>query len=129
VRVAGVELPPLEELRGALLAGPSVVPGGPLRRSWAGLQGRGTGRDALDGISHHTLRHTGACGVSLRAVQTIGGWSTLRMVERYAHVDDAELMRAVRVTAQHAERAQRGVTLGTTAAASTPPSGDGGASR
>ena len=28
-----------------------------------------------------------ANGVSLRAVQTIGGWSTLRMVEPYAHVD------------------------------------------
>ena len=39
-----------------------------------------------------------AQGVSLRAVQTIGGWSTLRMVERYAHVDDAELARAVRLT-------------------------------
>ena len=57
----------------------------------------------LRGISHHTLRHTGATvmvkgGVSLRAVQTIGGWSTLRMVERYAHFDDAELARAVRVT-------------------------------
>src|SRR5262245_13822408 len=34
-------------------------------------------------------------GVSLRAVQTIGGWSSLRMVERYAHVNDAELARAV----------------------------------
>jgi site-specific recombinase XerD len=42
-----------------------------------------------------------AAGVSLRAVQTIGGWSSLRMVERYAHVDDAELARAVRITQQH----------------------------
>src|SRR5262249_2737047 len=43
----------------------------------------------LKGISHHTFRHTGATvmvanGVSLRAVQAIGGWSSLRMVERYA---------------------------------------------
>src|SRR5262249_4546871 len=35
----------------------------------------------LTGISHHTLRHTGATvmvanGVSLRAVQTIGGWTS-----------------------------------------------------
>jgi hypothetical protein len=44
-----------------------------------------------------------ANGVSLRAVQEIGGWSTLRMVERYAHVDDAELARAVRVTHNHTE--------------------------
>lgn len=69
----------------------------------------------LTGVSHHTLRHTGATvmvanGVSLRAVQTIGGWSSLRMVERYAHVDDAELARAVRVTRSHAEEALRGGT-------------------
>jgi len=55
----------------------------------------------LKGISHHVFRHTGATlmvqsGVSLRALQVIGGWSSLRMVERYAHVDDAELQRAVR---------------------------------
>ena len=57
----------------------------------------------LNGIAHHTFRHTGATvmvanGVSLRAVQVIGGWSSLRMVERYAHVDDTELQRAVRIT-------------------------------
>jgi integrase len=69
----------------------------------------------LSGISHHTFRHTGATimvanGVSLRAVQIIGGWSTLRMVERYAHVDDAELARAVRVTRNHTEAATAGGT-------------------
>jgi integrase len=73
----------------------------------------------LTGISHHVLRHTGATvmvanGVSLRAVQTIGGWSTLRMVERYAHVDDAELARAVRVTHAHTEAASQGITKGIT---------------
>jgi integrase len=41
----------------------------------------------LSGVSHHVLRHTGATvmvrgNVSLRAVHMIGGWSTLRMVER-----------------------------------------------
>jgi hypothetical protein len=50
-------------------------------------------------------------GVSLRAVQTIGGWSTLRMVERYAHVDDAELARAVRVTHTHTEAAIQTATV------------------
>jgi integrase len=69
----------------------------------------------LPGVSHHVLRHTGASvmvshGVSLRAVQTIGGWSTLRMVERYAHVDDAELARAVRLTHAHTEAATKTVT-------------------
>jgi integrase len=75
----------------------------------------------LAALSHHTLRHTGATtmvaqGVSLRAVQTIGGWSTLRMVERYAHVDDAELARAVRLTHSHTERALAGTAVGTTQA-------------
>lgn len=75
----------------------------------------------ITGLSHHTLRHTGATtmvasGVSLRAVQTIGGWSTLRMVERYAHVDDAELARAVRLTHAHTEQALAGTTPGTTQA-------------
>ena len=75
----------------------------------------------LDGISHHTFRHTGASvmianGVSLRAVQEIGGWNSLRMVERYAHPTDAEKMRAVRLTHQHTEAAANGTTAGTTRA-------------
>jgi integrase len=69
-------------------------------------------------LSSVTFRHTGASvivqnGVNLRAAQTTGGWSTLRMVERYAHVDDAELQRAVRVTHAYAD----GSTCGTTDAA------------
>jgi integrase len=69
----------------------------------------------LQGISHHVFRHTGATvmianGVSLRAVQAIGGWSSLRMVERYAHVTDEELIRAVRVAHTHTEGATQGAT-------------------
>ncbi len=76
----------------------------------------------LVGVSHHVLRHTGAtvmvsAGVSLRAVQTIGGWSSLRMVERYAHVDDAELARAVRITQQHHVEAVTQTVTGATATA------------
>jgi len=60
----------------------------------------------LDDVTHHVLRHTGAsamvaAGISLRAVQDIGGWSTLRMLERYAHPSGAELSRAVRVLTQY----------------------------
>jgi integrase len=60
----------------------------------------------LDDVTHHVLRHTGAsamvaAGISLRAVQDIGGWSTLRMLERYAHPSGAEMSRAVRVLAQY----------------------------
>jgi site-specific recombinase XerD len=80
----------------------------------------------LEGISHYVLRHTGAtvmvaAGVSLRAVQTIGGWSSLRMVERYAHVDDAELARAVRITQQHTDAATHTVTAASATAGNTDP--------
>lgn len=83
----------------------------------------------LTGISHHTLRHTGATtmvagGVSLRAVQTIGGWSSLRMVERYAHVDDAELARAVRLTHAHTESALAATTKTATHAVATGGNSD-----
>jgi hypothetical protein len=60
----------------------------------------------LDDVTHHVLRHTGAsamvaAGISLRAVQDIGGWSTLRMLERYAHPSGTEMARAVRVLTQY----------------------------
>ena len=40
-----------------------------------------------------------ASGASLRAVQEIGGWTSLRMLERYAHPSDAEKRRAVDLVA------------------------------
>ena len=66
-----------------------------------------------------------AGGVSLRAVQTIGGWSSLRMVERYAHVDDAELARAVRITQQHTEAATQTVTAAQAAGGNAVPKTNG----
>ena len=42
-------------------------------------------------------------------------WTSLRMVERYAHLDDAELQRAVRLTHNHAEAPKQGGTKGDTA--------------
>ena len=67
-------------------------------------------RLGLEGVSHHTLRHTGAsmmeaAGVSLRAIQEIGGWTSLRMLERYAHPRDAEKRRAVSLMADVTEEA------------------------
>jgi integrase len=64
--------------------------------------GRLAKKIGLDGVSHHVLRHTGAsamvaAGISLRVVQEIGGWTSLRMLERYAHPTDGEMQRAVRV--------------------------------
>jgi hypothetical protein len=77
----------------------------------------------LEGVTHHVLRHTGAsamvaAGISLRVVQDIGGWSTLRMLKRYAHPSGAEMSRAVRVLTAYTT----GTKTGTVA-----KSGDGNA--
>ena len=61
-----------------------------------------TRKIGLPAVTHHVLRHTGAsamvaAGVSLRVVQEIGGWTSLRMLERYAHPSGEEMQRAVRV--------------------------------
>ena len=58
----------------------------------------------LDGISQHVMRHTGVTDmledlVSPRAIQELAGWTSLRMLERYGHVRDAEMQRAVAGTA------------------------------
>jgi integrase len=54
---------------------------------------------ACSGITFHALRHTGATRaarvVKLTVVQKLGGWSSLRQLERYDHPDDPESIRAV----------------------------------
>ena len=54
----------------------------------------------LDGVTWHALRHTFAsrlvtAGVDLRTVQELGGWRTLSMVHRYAHLSPGHLVAAV----------------------------------
>jgi integrase len=54
----------------------------------------------LDGVTWHALRHTFAsrlvaAGVDLRTVQELGGWKTLSMVQRYAHLSPGHLVAAV----------------------------------
>jgi Phage integrase family len=54
----------------------------------------------LDGYTWHGNRHTFAsrlvmAGVDLRTVQELGGWKTLKMVQRYAHLSPAHLRAAV----------------------------------
>lgn len=61
---------------------------------------RACGRANLTGVTPHTLRHTFAsrlvmAGVDLRTVQELGGWQTLSMVERYAHLSPAHKAQAV----------------------------------
>ena len=80
--------------------------------AWYGRNGRDvltttpTRRAAIDTSATVMV----ANGVTLRAAQTNGGWSTLRMVERYAHVDDAEFARAVRIARTHTEAPTKTVT-------------------
>ena len=73
--------------------------------------------------SHHTLRHTGAsamvaAGVSLRVVQEIGGWTSLRMLERYAHPTGEEMQRAVRVLGEQKTGTKTGTAVRATHRAS-----------
>jgi site-specific recombinase XerC len=63
---------------------------------------REQGRDAslLDGYTWHCNRHTFAsrlvmAGVDLLSVQKLGGWRTLAMVQRYAHLAPSHLAEAV----------------------------------
>jgi len=60
------------------------------------------GKDAtrLDRYTWHCNRHTFAsrlvmAGVDLRTVQTLGGWRTLVMVQRYSHLRPVHLRDAV----------------------------------
>ncbi len=57
-------------------------------------------RAGLKGVTPHTTRHTFATrlianGVDLRTVQELGGWASLRMLERYAHVAPTRKAQAV----------------------------------
>jgi site-specific recombinase XerD len=44
-------------------------------------------------------------GVNPRVIQRLAGWSSLRMLERYGHVRDAEMLRAVTATRAHVDAA------------------------
>ena len=63
---------------------------------------KATGGDAsrLESYTWHGNRHTFAsrlvmAGVDLRTVQELGGWKSLKMVQRYAHLDPTHLHAAV----------------------------------
>lgn len=69
----------------------------------------------MAGIEHarwHDLRHTWAsqkvqAGVPLRAVQEMAGWSSLRMVERYSHLQVEHLLEYADAAPARAEFASR----------------------
>jgi site-specific recombinase XerD len=76
---------------------------------------REAGKDAtrVNGYTWHGNRHTFAsrlvmAGVDLRTVQELGGWKTLAMVLRYAHLAPSRLAEAVeRLVAPNAVEVRR----------------------
>ena len=78
---------------------------------------RGAG---LKNVTPHVLRHTFAsrlvmAGVDLRTVQELGGWSSLELVQRYAHLSPGHKADAVeRISAAHFT--ENSTTLSTTLA-------------
>src|SRR5262249_13876159 len=57
-------------------------------------------RAGLSDVTVHTTRHTFATrlvenGVDLRTVQELGGWATLSLIQRYAHVSPTRKIQAV----------------------------------
>ena len=57
-------------------------------------------RAKLTGVTPHVLRHTfasrlGMAGTDLRTIQELGGWRSIKMVERYAHLSDEHKRAAI----------------------------------
>jgi integrase len=81
-----------------------TVEGRPYRwidhRTWQALCARA---GAPPGFRFHDLRHTAftwlaQAGVDAQRLQRLGGWSTLKMVERYTHLQVDDLREAIKVT-------------------------------
>jgi integrase len=86
---------------------------GAVARAQAALRAEGKNSSRLDGYTWHGNRHTFAsrlvmAGVDLLTVQTLGGWRTPSMVQRYAHLAPDHLSRAV----ERLVMAPRAVELG-----------------
>jgi site-specific recombinase XerD len=79
--------------------------------------GRQADAEMLDGFTWHCLRHTFAsrlamAGVDLLTIKELGGWQTLAMVTRYAHLTPGRLREGVErlVTARSARQIRRALT-------------------
>jgi site-specific recombinase XerD len=71
-----------------------------VQRAKEALRDAGKEASRLEGFTWHGNRHTFAshlvmAGVDLRTVQELGGWKTLAMVQRYAHLAPSRLAEAV----------------------------------
>lgn len=73
---------------------------------------RALDRLGMTGIRWHDLRHTWASwhvesGTNALVLQKLGGWKTMQMVARYAHLDDKTAQRAVRNFGRRSKRQRR----------------------
>lgn len=100
----------IAKLRGYLLTDEQVyvfadAAGDPPKpRSVASLMTKAFRAVGLPHVHHHVMRHTGVTdmledGISPKAIMQYAGWTSLRMLERYGHLRDAELQRATAGTA------------------------------
>jgi integrase len=81
-----------------------------VERTQASLRDAGKDASRLEGYTWHGNRHTFAsrlvmAGVNMLTVQTLGGWRTPAMVQRYAHLAPDYLARAVERLVTEAPRA------------------------
>lgn len=89
-----------ETLKRRARGGPYVFGGNePYRRITTGWRAA-CRRAGLGRLRFHDLRHTWASwlvedGLDLRAVQELGGWSSLKLLERYAHPTTATKVNAL----------------------------------
>lgn len=94
-------------------------------RAQATLRDAGADAGRLDGFTWHGLRHTFAsrlamAGVDLLSVKQLGGWKTLAMVQRYAHLSPGHLRAAVERIGSGAALSNYPVTIPAAEGATTP---------
>lgn len=68
---------------------------------------------AQGGVTFDCLRHTGAArmlrrGVDPKTVMEIGGWASLKMLEKYMHSDEEHKIRAVEAVGSREESVKKG---------------------
>ena len=85
----------------------------------------------LPHVHHHVMRHTGVTdmledGISPMAIKEYAGWTSLRMLERYGHLRDAELLRATTGTAARNAAAVAEAARQAEAGAAAPARATGG---
>lgn len=118
-----VQVPILPRLRDAMLArahpvsgyvfGEGVLGHPPIQSTASTRVSKALHDAGIPDATHHTFRHTGTTlmlenGVNPRAIQTLAGWTSLRMLERYGHTRDQELLKAVTGSASYVESIQPG---------------------